>query len=75
MSESKEIVPTSVPFSDGLVRCPRCKGTLQPSGQEPYRHICKDCGGNFRAVLHFVEIAPVVRPVAALPATEDDLAK
>jgi hypothetical protein len=44
----------------GLMHCLRCKGTLERSGKEPYRHICSVCGQHF-----FLEMR--LTPVEAPP--------
>lgn len=44
-----------------FIRCPQCRGQLLPSGVEPHRHICKDCGQNYHAVLQFHPVEPIHR--------------
>lgn len=52
--------------SNDFIRCPTCGGQLEPSGVEVHRHICRDCGGHFHAVLQFVPVAPIQRAERAL---------
>jgi rRNA maturation endonuclease Nob1 len=42
-----------------VMRCTRCRGLLEPSGKEPYRHICSVCGTNFMLVMQVVEVPSV----------------
>lgn len=41
----------------GLMRCLRCKGTLERSGKEPTRHICSNCGQHFILQMQLVPVA------------------
>lgn len=45
-----------------LMRCSGCRGQLEPSGQEPSRFICSDCGQNFHLVMQLVPVEPLHRP-------------
>ena len=56
--------PTSLMF------CTRCKGALEPSGSEPHRHICKECGQNYLLVMQLVPVAPM--RALMLPEKDDD---
>lgn len=47
--------------TDDFIRCLKCRGQLLPSGVEVHRHICKDCGQNYHAVLQFVPVDPIQR--------------
>lgn len=42
----------------GLMRCLRCKGTLERSGKEPYRYICSKCGQHYFLQMQLVPVAP-----------------
>jgi hypothetical protein len=45
-------------MSHDFIRCLKCRGQLDPSGVEVHRHICRECGQNYLAVLQFVPVPP-----------------
>lgn len=47
---------------DSGMRCLQCQGDLEPSGQEPYRHICVKCGQNYLIVVQMVPVEPLRLP-------------
>lgn len=40
------------------VPCEKCRGVLEPSGYEPCRHICKNCGQHYLMMFKFVAVNP-----------------
>ena len=65
---------SDVPDKDSSqLRCLRCKGWLEPSGREPYRFICPDCGQHFMAVMQLVPVDSVDRREA--PQLESSVAE
>lgn len=40
----------------GVMRCLRCKGTLERSGREPHRYECFDCKQNYFLVMQLVPV-------------------
>jgi hypothetical protein len=42
--------------SQGVMRCLRCKSTLERSGKEPYRYICSDCGQHYFLQMQLVPV-------------------
>lgn len=50
----------------GLMRCLRCKNTLERSGKEPFRHVCSnpDCGQHYFLQMQLVPVeAPDETPL------------
>jgi len=42
----------------GVMRCTRCRvGLLEPSGREPHRFVCRECGQHFFAVMQLVLVS------------------
>ena len=45
-----------------MMVCLRCRHALVPSGQEPHRFVCSDCGQNYFAVMQLVPTEPLRLP-------------
>jgi len=50
----------STPTTDdrSQIKCLRCKDRLEPSGMEPYRHICVACGQHYFVVVQITPVEP-----------------
>lgn len=55
--------------SANVMQCLRCRGRLEPSGSEPHRHVCSNCGQNYFLVLRLVPVDPLRPPM--LPEGKD----
>ena len=40
----------------GVMRCLRCKGMLERSGQEPHRYECIKCRQNFILIMQLIPV-------------------
>jgi hypothetical protein len=40
----------------GVMRCLRCKNTLERSGKEPYRYICSSCGQHYFLEMQLIPV-------------------
>lgn len=40
----------------GVMRCLRCRGTLDQSGREPHRYECPNCGQHYFLVMKLVPV-------------------